>query len=467
MSLVGTKEGSALVFMREIDGKLKSLKYDFKDNRFYSGTKKDNWRLLKNSPQGFFRGVTKIELLNSFDNEMYREFLNLVFKVSPDGVRNIATMMGNIQKMTHFESWLHSGILFRKPWNTSTRYYGNAIYGIKHPVTIYQKDVFLFMQEISQHNKEMNEAYENNYEHEVEFDHHWEERYLNENGRNHRGEKIEGFQQLIINLCTFVRANYHKDFEIYEWLYNVLNNQHTLQAFRELTQIHRLEYKALFRYLVEINRREAIDMPSAISLLRDYLDMSVGLRHHRVMKYPKLLKLRHDIATRNSEVDVENIPVERFKKHIDFTLDWMDKTHAVIAPVRPQEMVEEGNKLSHCVKNYITSVMNGQCQIMFLRDIEVGSDPLVTLEIKQGDIVQVRGYDNRNPTPEEKEVLVKFAKKNRLNYKQGGYDATEDKLADQKKLEAEERKNERINSENGKQNYGQEVSAPLQYASGA
>lgn len=448
--LYGTKDGSSLVFMREFeDGKSRTIKYDFKDGKFYSATKKFNWRELNGmgSVSGFFRGLSASDVKDSFDEPHYRKFLDIVIKGSESRITNIGSMLKFIPKFQHMESWvLQDDLNFSKPsfrkersyWRGTTEYF----YGITKPVNVYQKDVLMFMKDISLHNRRMKEIYDDpntytKYPHTVEFNKTWEDNYFDSHvtEAGHRGEIRTEFKDTFIKLCTLVRTKYAGDWEIYEWVYDLLMNANRLTNFIDLVEVHNLEYKALFHYMVELDHREAVSPSASVGMLNDYLNMSKELGNHRAPKYPRFLKLRHDIVARNYRVKPEATPTGAFQDKIDYTLDWMDKTHAVVAPLTPEEMVEEGNKLHHCVAQYIKKVINGVCQIMFLRDLQDGNEPLITLEIQNGAIVQVRGNENRDPSPEEIEVLTKFAKANRLDYEQGGYDATEDRKIAKKKKE--------------------------------
>lgn len=59
------------------------------------------------------------------------------------------------------------------------------------------------------------------------------------------------------------------------------------------------------------------------------------------------------------------------------------------------EMVNESNKLQHCVKTYIDSVCKKQTNIFFVRDINKPNEPLYTMEFRDDRIIQFRGIKNR------------------------------------------------------------------------
>lgn len=60
---------------------------------------------------------------------------------------------------------------------------------------------------------------------------------------------------------------------------------------------------------------------------------------------------------------------------------------------------------------YLTRVQEGKTQILFMREKENLDKPLVSIEVKDGRVVQARGMSNRSVTLDEKEYLEKWAKK--------------------------------------------------------
>jgi hypothetical protein len=486
MKLIGTKEGSALIFMREFEGKVKTIKYDLKDDSFYAGTPKGNWRLVK-SVDNFFRNISADEVVESFEDPMYQKFLKLVKDAAPDNVTNMATMMGYISRLKHYESWVHSGLPYRTPSlsrNYKSKYVSGytddegryhpsktikevkihmSYFSLQHGVNLYQKDVLEFMREVIRM-----EGFDE------KFGRDWEDCYV---------ENVDWF----VKICRYVRQNYHMDLEVYKWVYDMLKDDHDLEKFVKMVTPHEttkksLEYKAMFDYLVQLDRREALSFNTAISLLSDYLDMNEEMGNSRAPRYPRFLRLRHDITTRNYEVNPDDFNTDIFRSKVNYNLDWMGKEWAVVAPLTPLEMKEEGNKLHHCVAQYIKKVYNGWCQIMFLRKLEKGSDPLVTVEIKMGKIKMALGDGNRETTEEEQAALMEFAKAKRLFYQD--YIPTEDIKADKKKADKKEMTNEKrqeigkgsqedsSKEEGSKESYPQESYIPteigqVQYASGS
>ena len=65
---------------------------------------------------------------------------------------------------------------------------------------------------------------------------------------------------------------------------------------------------------------------------------------------------------------------------------------------------------NNCVASYIDKVMSAQCHIMFMRKKDNPTQSVVTLEIKDGLVVQQKGPFNRDTTEEENQVIQQFNK---------------------------------------------------------
>lgn len=78
-------------------------------------------------------------------------------------------------------------------------------------------------------------------------------------------------------------------------------------------------------------------------------------------------------------------------------------------PYQVTELKTEGETLHHCVGTYIDRVMKGETTIFFVRRIEKPDVPYYTLEWKNHQIVQCRGFHNCDMTPEVKAFTTLFA----------------------------------------------------------
>ena len=91
--------------------------------------------------------------------------------------------------------------------------------------------------------------------------------------------------------------------------------------------------------------------------------------------------------------------------------------YTFVLPKELQELKAEGKALSHCVGTYADRVAGGKTVIVFVRQKEKIDNPLYTLEISDGKIVQLRGMKNKDAAAdawEASEKLLSFAKKHKI-----------------------------------------------------
>lgn len=147
--------------------------------------------------------------------------------------------------------------------------------------------------------------------------------------------------------------------------------------------------------------------------LRDYLSMCKSLGVKPTL-YSSYLKQTHDITSRNYQIKVESEKEEIFSGRYKDFKPYKTDEYIVIAPKETKDLQEEGSRLNHCVASYIKRVIDGQCLIYFLRKQDKQEESLITLEVKDNAIVQVRGSHNRKPSDEERKALEQFAKDRKL-----------------------------------------------------
>lgn len=155
---------------------------------------------------------------------------------------------------------------------------------------------------------------------------------------------------------------------------------------------------------------------------RDYQNMleNLGIAFEgdfRIM--PKNFKQAHDDAVKA----YNNMKDEQ--KRIEFAnqlekllgLEQTIGNYTFVLPKELQELKAEGKALSHCVGGYANRVARGETVILFVRQKEKVDNPLYTLEISDGKIVQLRGKRNRDADADAWEAskkLLLFAKKHKI-----------------------------------------------------
>lgn len=178
--------------------------------------------------------------------------------------------------------------------------------------------------------------------------------------------------------------------------------------------------KKLTLYLFrEIRMHQGIDSPShGAQLLRDYIRMSKRLALD-YEKYPKSLKKEHDIVQLNYKVQEDELKKAEFKQsvaHSDYQfLEYKKKEFSIIPPAEMDDLIKEGNELSHCVASYVTDIVSNKCRILFLRRTDNLNTPLGTIEIRGGNIRQARGFANRALNGNEMKFIREWAKEKELH----------------------------------------------------
>ncbi len=95
------------------------------------------------------------------------------------------------------------------------------------------------------------------------------------------------------------------------------------------------------------------------------------------------------------------------EKYVEYSFE-DKKTGLLIKPCRSHsELLNEGELLHHCVATYANSVAAGRTCIFFIRKITEPDIPFFTLELRDGKVLQNRGYKNCDRTTE----VIVFEKK--------------------------------------------------------
>lgn len=174
------------------------------------------------------------------------------------------------------------------------------------------------------------------------------------------------------------------------------------------------DYRRLYQYLTDdIYTYQGIsDVSEGLTLLKDYINMceTMGVPYE---KYPKSLKLAHDLASKNLEIKVNNEQQELFREVIskeDYkNLEYKGTYYSVVNPKTTDDIVNEGRYLHHCVGSYVNTVIKGTTKILFFRNNDNIDRPLITLEVRDGVLRQYKGRQNRRPTDTEMNEIMRWA----------------------------------------------------------
>lgn len=183
-----------------------------------------------------------------------------------------------------------------------------------------------------------------------------------------------------------------------------------VSTFNKLIKDFNYNAKSLLIYVDNLKTYEAIDdMGYLINEIYDYASMMHRISH-KFDKYPKHFLTTHKIASRNYNRLKEQFVEEDFKKRIDDEMEKVFGDYCFIYPKCTQDIKDEAVQQNNCVASYIKKVIDGESHILFLRKKEQPDKSLVTIEVRNGKIVQALQRFNHPLTDEQKEVVDKWNK---------------------------------------------------------
>lgn len=127
------------------------------------------------------------------------------------------------------------------------------------------------------------------------------------------------------------------------------------------------------------------------------------------MTIPEKISYLHDVISDTLKNFTDETKQIEFQKAVDRIkpLEWKDDKMGleIIAPKTVKEISQEGTILCHCVESYISSIIKGTENILFLRRTDMKDSPYYTVEVlKNRQIRQVHCYRNGDPTKEGQEI---------------------------------------------------------------
>jgi hypothetical protein len=169
--------------------------------------------------------------------------------------------------------------------------------------------------------------------------------------------------------------------------------------------------RALFNYIDYLCTFEGLTANT--NLLReigDYANMMSQISE-KYEKYPRYFLSTHRIAARNYARLKQEFSEQLFAKRIKPEYEITHGDYKFIYPKCTQDIKDEAVQQQNCVASYIDRVINGGCDILFLRKKDTPEKSAVTIEVRNGKIVQAFQAYNMHCTEEQQEAVDAFYKK--------------------------------------------------------
>ena len=148
-------------------------------------------------------------------------------------------------------------------------------------------------------------------------------------------------------------------------------------------------------------------------LYKDYLRfakmLGLDLKNNRYA-FPKNLKKEHDELEKQYEIQGEALVQKAIKRRGKELSMYKYKNNKFIILPAPnlKALQDESKQQNKCVRTYAEKYANGTCDIYFMRDIQNPKKSLVTVEVKNNEIVQSRIKNNNDPNEKQLQFLYKW-----------------------------------------------------------
>ena len=86
----------------------------------------------------------------------------------------------------------------------------------------------------------------------------------------------------------------------------------------------------------------------------------------------------------------------------------------VVVPLTNIDILDEAEQQKHCVASYVDKIVRGETNIVFIREKSDLETSLLTVEICENKICQVRGFQNRYYNKVEYDFMKEWAEKTGL-----------------------------------------------------
>lgn len=152
-----------------------------------------------------------------------------------------------------------------------------------------------------------------------------------------------------------------------------------------------------------LKRVDYYKINTLITDYHDYLCMCKELQYdvkNSFILFPRELKAAHDSVAKT----LKDKRTAEHEKAIAGSFDewqkryqYQSKELMMIPPHSAKEIVDEGAALHHCVRLYVKNVAEKKSVNLFVRSVDEPDKSLCTVEVKDGQVTQARGFDNEEP----------------------------------------------------------------------
>lgn len=342
---------------------------------------KNKWVIVKQQ-YIFFRDFTINDI--ECEEEHFKKMIEKAKYLNPS-CKNLSSFITRLHESLNYENYEKMGLKTECHVNYWGRRRSKTI--LEEPLEFYSRDVIkFFINNKIEVTKKIENAFKKDYE-------------------------------LMKNVINIISDDKYTLIERNDFLQDIISS---ITELKSLVISYKYNIKSLINYIYGyLKPFENIEPDEALELLSDYYSMANKIGRD-VKKYPKYLKSMHDIITSNYNSFKKEYDENHFKRLIRYDLETENRIYSIIVPKCSKDIISEGTSLNHCVGSYIDKILNNETYIFFLRLTENKDQSLITLELRNNELVQAKGSYNRRISKEESEFLINYCKKLNIKYRIGG-----------------------------------------------
>lgn len=205
-----------------------------------------------------------------------------------------------------------------------------------------------------------------------------------------------------------LQADHKPSTEQIKWfIANRISNDDAAKGLLAHMSVHKLQRYVERQFAPDdeavLSRVDYHSMNAVITDYHDYLRMCKELQYdvkNSFILFPRELKAAHDSVAKT----LKDKRTAEHEKAIAGSFDewqkryqYQSKELMMIPPHSAKEIVDEGAALHHCVRLYVKNVAEKKSVILFVRSVDEPDKSLCTVEVKDGQVTQARGFDNEEP----------------------------------------------------------------------
>lgn len=168
--------------------------------------------------------------------------------------------------------------------------------------------------------------------------------------------------------------------------------------------------KSLLNYIDYLVTYEALS-PNYPSKILGEIDDNCNMlsqMSNKYDRYPRHFLTSHQITSRTYQRWKQEFNEELFAKRVNTKMEVTIGDYKFIYPKTTKDIKDEAVQQSNCVASYIDKVIGGSCDIILMRKKNDVENSLVTVEVRNGKVVQARQRFNESVNESEQKALDKY-----------------------------------------------------------